>query len=165
MEQKPIEASRETLSALENRISKAKSEGIQVFVSGGIIIRDGRVLLLMRSPKAFFPNHWDIPGGKVHPDETFIEGFRREIFEETGLTLTGIGKFISAFDFLDGQNRRTRQFNFFVSTTENQVRIDAIEHSRHEWFSQADLAHIQPLASQETFSVLQSVFRAMRPSQ
>ena len=165
MAPKRIEASDATLKLLNGKISSAQSEGIEVLVSGGVIARNGRILLLMRSPKAFFANHWDIPGGKVRPDESFIDGFCREIHEETGLVLTGINKFITTFDFLDGHNRHTRQFNFFISTSADKIRIDHNEHSRFEWFSEMDVQVIEPNASPETFSTIQAAFHAMKMSE
>ena len=59
------------------------------------VIRDehGRCLLLRRSIacKAFVGT-WEWPGGKADPGETFDVAVRREVVEETGLTieLTGV---------------------------------------------------------------------------
>ena len=46
---------------------------------------------------------WAIPGGHVEPGESFVESVIREVYEETGLTLTrwryrGIVTFVSAPD-------------------------------------------------------------------
>lgn len=53
-----------------------------------VIIEDlhGRVLLLLRGPTApWFPNRWNLPGGKIEHGETTIEAAMRETREETGL--------------------------------------------------------------------------------
>jgi len=52
--------------------------------SCGVIVTDGHRLLLghaSRSPR------WDIPKGGVDPGESFAEAARRELLEETGLTM------------------------------------------------------------------------------
>ena len=46
----------------------------------GVVIVDGKVLLLRNER-----NEWELPGGKLEPDEEPDECCRREILEETGL--------------------------------------------------------------------------------
>ncbi|MGH7094672.1 MAG: NUDIX hydrolase [Stellaceae bacterium] len=53
-------------------------------VSCGIIVTDGRLLLLghaTRTPR------WDIPKGIAEPGEDFVAAARRELGEETGLSV------------------------------------------------------------------------------
>lgn len=50
----------------------------------GLIVRDGKVLLIRRG-KDPFRDHWSLPGGGVEPGETLREAVRREVREETGL--------------------------------------------------------------------------------
>jgi 8-oxo-dGTP diphosphatase len=48
----------------------------------GIVVNDeGRVLVIRRRDN----NHWEPPGGILELDETFEEGVRREVHEETGI--------------------------------------------------------------------------------
>ena len=66
-------------------------------ISAGVILvdRDGRVLLQLRDddPKIMFPGHWGITGGAGHPGESPEQTARREVQEETGLTLGAIEPF------------------------------------------------------------------------
>lgn len=50
----------------------------------GLILRDGRVLLVRRGKEPFL-GFWSLPGGHVEPGETPEESVRREVREETGL--------------------------------------------------------------------------------
>ena len=52
-----------------------------VRAAGGIIVRDGSVLLVHR-PKY---DDWSFPKGKLEEDESWEEGALREVEEETGL--------------------------------------------------------------------------------
>ncbi|WNV04508.1 NUDIX domain-containing protein [Candidatus Methylospira mobilis] len=56
-------------------------------VSGIVFNSSGKVLLIQRS-KPPADGQWHPPGGKLEPGESLIEGCRREVFEETGLTVT-----------------------------------------------------------------------------
>jgi len=51
---------------------------------GGVVISDGRALLIRRGSPPMV-GQWSIPGGMLEVGETLTEGVRREIAEETGL--------------------------------------------------------------------------------
>jgi 8-oxo-dGTP diphosphatase len=72
---------------------------------GGIVIRDGKVLLIRRGV-APSKDLWAIPGGMLKLGETLQEGAEREILEETGVTVKA-GAPVYTFDFFerDGDNR------------------------------------------------------------
>lgn len=64
-----------------------------VSVAGIVVREDGRVLVIRRDDNG----HWEAPGGVLELDESFEGGVRREVLEETGLTveverLTGVYK-------------------------------------------------------------------------
>jgi len=55
-------------------------------VSGIVFNSAGKALLIQRS-KPPADGLWHPPGGKLEPGESLMEGCRREVFEETGLTV------------------------------------------------------------------------------
>jgi 8-oxo-dGTP diphosphatase len=55
-----------------------------VSVSGIVVRDDDRVLVIRRGDNG----QWEAPGGVLELDESFEDGVRREVFEETGLTVT-----------------------------------------------------------------------------
>lgn len=48
----------------------------------GILVFEGKALLLHRTEP---PVCWGPPGGELKDDESFTDGLKREVFEETGL--------------------------------------------------------------------------------
>lgn len=48
----------------------------------GVVIHDGRVLLLLNER-----DEWDLPGGRPDPDEDHRAALTREVHEETGLVV------------------------------------------------------------------------------
>ena len=64
-----------------------------VSVAGIVVNDEGKVLVIRRRDNG----HWEPPGGVLEMSETFEEGARREVLEETGIAveverLTGVYK-------------------------------------------------------------------------
>lgn len=53
---------------------------------GGVLIEDGRILLIQRG-RPPGEGLWAVPGGKVQLGETMTGAVRREVLEETGLRI------------------------------------------------------------------------------
>ena len=51
--------------------------------AGGVIVKDGKILLQHRSDN----NEWGLIGGLLELNETYLEAALREVKEETGLTV------------------------------------------------------------------------------
>jgi 8-oxo-dGTP diphosphatase len=79
---------------------------------GGVVIRDGRALLIRRGSPPL-AGQWSIPGGTLELGETIAEGVRRELREETGLEVRVLD-LIEVFDriFPDGEGRP--QYHFVI---------------------------------------------------
>jgi 8-oxo-dGTP diphosphatase len=71
-------------------------------VTAAILVIDGKLLIAKRKPDAKLPNLWELPGGKIEPNETPEACLKRELKEEFGIDVT-IGEYIGsnthAYDF------------------------------------------------------------------
>jgi 8-oxo-dGTP diphosphatase len=63
---------------------------------GGVIIEDGRTLLIRRGSEPL-RGEWSIPGGTLELGETLEEGVARELLEETGIVVRVV-ELIEVFD-------------------------------------------------------------------
>jgi len=63
---------------------------------GGVVVRDGRVLLIRRGKQPLY-GRWVVPGGTVELGESLGQALVREMREETGLEVEPI-ELITVFD-------------------------------------------------------------------
>ncbi|MGW1427120.1 NUDIX hydrolase [Streptomyces sp. NPDC002431] len=117
----------------------ADADGVTKHVVGAVVPDgEGRVLLLHRSADDYLGGLWELPSGGVDAGESLTEALRREVAEETGLAVTGIGAYLGHFDYLSGSGRKTRQFNFVTATTQESDTIVLTEHDAHLWADRAE---------------------------
>ena len=108
----------------------------------------GRVLLF-RFDLADRPPFWVTPGGECDPHESFEEAARRELFEETGLTIPlgeQVGRTTPQFKTVEGEWVQADERYFLARvedeaiTTAHHTELEQKVMTQHRWFTRADLA-------------------------
>ncbi len=66
-------------------------------VVAGAILENGRLLAALRGPGMSQAGLWELPGGKVEPDEDDRTALARELSEELGIAVD-VGDFIASHD-------------------------------------------------------------------
>ena len=91
--------------------------------AGGVVIRDGRVLLVHRPAY----DDWTLPKGKLEMDETWEHAALREVAEETHLSCT-LGEEVGWTHYVDsrGRDKEVRYF-LMTSTDEPEARNEVDE--------------------------------------
>ncbi len=112
---------------------KAKEDGIEKIVVGGIITnKNNEVLILRRKVDDFLGGIDELPSGNLEPEESIFEGLIREIKEETNLDVDKICGYIDSFDYISGSGKKARQYNFWVKTKSTE-EVKLTEHDEYKW--------------------------------
>ena len=101
-----------------------------------IILRNtrGEVLLLERA--GMMPSdgkkYWDISGGRINEDEPLLKALRREVAEETGLSLAGDPELLAAQDiFVEKADLHVVRLTY-LGNAEGEVVLSE-EHGAYKW--------------------------------
>ena len=109
---------------------------------GGVVIRDGEVLLVRRAypPRA---GEWSLPGGRLELGESLVEGVRREVLEETGIEVE-VGAVVEVFDRVhrDGDGRVRYHFVIvdFLCRPVGGVLVAGDDAADARWVTLAEVA-------------------------
>jgi 8-oxo-dGTP diphosphatase len=79
---------------------------------GGVVIHDGRALLIRRGSPPL-QGEWSIPGGTLELGESILQGIRRELREETSVEVRVLG-LIEVFDRIFRDSTGRIQYHFVI---------------------------------------------------
>ncbi|HTV71071.1 MAG TPA: NUDIX domain-containing protein [Rhizobiaceae bacterium] len=119
---------------------------VDAIPSVSVAVLDGdRVLLVLRGRE---PSRglYAFPGGRVEPGETDEEAAAREVFEETGLTVSNLTEYQTVFisGMRDGVSVRYR-LRVFETQTHAGTPVAGDDAEAFGWFGLADLDRL-PMA-------------------
>lgn len=106
--------------------------------------KSGRILLLKRTTRydvaSETTENWDIPGGRIEPDESLLVALSREMKEELGVELVGTPELLLAQDiFVPAKSLHVIRLTY---VHEMEVNTDSLvlsdEHTAHEWLTVSD---------------------------
>lgn len=116
-------------------------EKIELQVGVKILLKneDGKYLLIRRNPKKYpeVGPRWDIVGGRINPGQPLLENLKREVAEETKLSITSNPVLVAAQDILRVPGRHIVRLTY-TGETAGEPEIDE-ESLEHKWFSAKEI--------------------------
>src|SRR3989338_4506354 len=124
-----------------------KPEKAHYVVATAIIVKDGRYLLLERSPhEAAYSGMWTVPGGKLErkdyenkpkdsEDAWYYVGERlveREVMEEAGITIKDI-QYLTSLSFISPDNIPVVVLSYFAQYDKGEVSLQDKSHTEYAW--------------------------------
>jgi 8-oxo-dGTP diphosphatase len=128
---------------------------LQIGVKALIATQDTYLFLRRSAGFKSGPQDWDIPGGRIEPEEALSDALARETKEETGLSLDAIDKLLAAQDiFVPSKELHVVRLTYLASATGDVTISD--EHSEHAWMTKQQI-----LAEEHVDSYLRKVLESL----
>lgn len=116
-----------------------------------ILVRYGGKYLLLKKARDVHPEHiggWEVPGGKIKPDEDPIEASLREIEEETSLDC----KILTELKFLELEKDgiRTHTHVYLAEAPHDKIKLSN-EHSDYRWVTYGEIDNLKKVIYVDLF--------------
>lgn len=117
--------------------------------------------------KKFMPDVYEIPGGHVDYGESIVDGLKREITEELGMTVT-VGDPFAAFTYMNEvKGSHSIEVIYFATFNEpiEDIKIDPEDHSEYAWFSEKefeDMLGVDKSADDDEIPYIKKGFALLR---
>ncbi|KAL9040308.1 MAG: hypothetical protein Q9214_004541 [Letrouitia sp. 1 TL-2023] len=164
---------RSTVVRMMSALSMSKVECRQAFLQdngetydkiivGAVVPRRGpeddwQILLLKRAAhEHFYPNVFEIPGGKVEDsDATILDAVKREVREETGTEVEQVIGTIESFNYSVDRKApaadetettvksMSLQLNFVCAVTHHNVKVNPEEHSEARFVIRSQIKELE----------------------
>jgi 8-oxo-dGTP pyrophosphatase MutT (NUDIX family) len=124
-----------------------------------VIEKDGQILILHNPQMGI-----DLPGGKIQEGETdFIESLKREVFEETGLTVTIHNPFHTGyFEHIKDKSYRNGGKKiflvFFKATFTSGEIVLSEEHDNYQWIDKKSYKKLKQVSGGNVLQALKRYF-------
>jgi len=128
-------------------IPEAKSDNDINMVSKVLIIDDkDRFLALLRpNDSKYMPNRWDFPGGHLKDGESHKQAAKREVKEETGLTVKGLEEI--------GEENKRMHVVFYRSTNySGDIKLDKEENQEFKWVKLSEIDNYDTVPTVNKFA-------------
>ncbi len=107
-----------------------------------LIVNQNKVLLLREASydEGINEGKWDVPGGRINPEESIIEGLRREVREESGLEID-LGEVLGVFDtfsMIKGEECHIVRI-FYKAEAKSTEIVLSDDHDAYAWVTLEDL--------------------------
>ncbi len=134
---------------MESRDAPDADELLRADLGGGVapatyvlsaavyVERGGEILLLERAAGGAMAGQWFLPGGMIEPGELPEQGARRELWEETGLEITGDLELVGAYP-MRIYGRDTLQLTYRGTAGPGEPRLSA-EHDDVRWVDPVEM--------------------------
>ena len=116
-----------------------------------LIYKENKILLQNRVKKDW--QGWTLPGGHIEPGESIVEAVKREMKEETGLTVRSVElRGVKQFPIDEG-----RYIVFLFRTDDFEGELISSEEGNMQWFDRSELSSLPAVSDfSELLSVIDS---------
>lgn len=132
-----------------------------------ILAENGKILFIKEpAGNSWRPGSWSLPGGKIDPDENYIDAIKREVFEETGLKvrIRGILKIVEIIRHIKKDVRLVHHYVAVVEKKSGKLKKPDHYMAEYAWLSKNEIIRM-PINNLSEFyykDVIKEYFRSPR---
>ncbi|MFH0805576.1 MAG: NUDIX domain-containing protein [Patescibacteria group bacterium] len=118
---------------------------LQSYIAVKALIKNKDSFLILKTTDSDQNNNlsgWETPGGRLEVGEDIVNGLKREIKEETGLSVKILFPF-NAFSANVGQEDSIVGINYLAEYSGGEIRIDTNEHSSYQWINISNIKKLK----------------------
>lgn len=124
--------------------------------SHAVIFKGNKALLVQRSHEdEWMPGKWSFPGGELDKGESLEEGLKREIHEETGLTVE-----LEDLHYLPEISYKKKHAFYVCKKCSGDVKINANgvhEHEDYKWVTKGEVSSMDTVP--DVIDVINEAFK------
>lgn len=131
------------------------------------LIEHGGKILVLREGPAYAEGtnigRYHMPGGRINIGEKFLDGLKREVLEETGLTVS-VGKplFVGEwFPTIHGEANQIVAIFFLCKSKTTKVKLSD-EHDQYKWIDPHDVAAYDMMGPED--HVVEAYLKESKPT-
>jgi colanic acid biosynthesis protein WcaH len=104
-----------------------------------LVITSGKEFFVVKRLNDPEKGKWFFPGGRIYKNEKLLDGAKRKLKEETGMTSSKL-KYLGVYEYFSkdgcypGINTHTVDFVFHAPVTKKTIRLDS-QSSEGQWFT------------------------------
>lgn len=122
----------------------------------GIVEKEGKLLCFkLKLHTGEVADFWSIPGGKLEPNESLLDGLVREFIEETGVK-PKIGRLVLIQQFMNPREDEQLEFFFMIDNPDDFLDLD-LSKASHAEDEISESAFIDPKTSYVLPKILSEV--------
>ncbi|MBI3888379.1 NUDIX hydrolase [Candidatus Nomurabacteria bacterium] len=126
----------------------AEKDGISRKIVRLAMVRGDSLLMLKRAKTDHFPGLYELPGGKLDENEDIFSGGRRELFEETNLSIKEFLSKPEIFDFnAVSDKKRCRGYVFNILPENKDIILNPAEHTEYKWVTLSEIDNLDMLSN------------------
>lgn len=129
-------------------LETARKNGIERNAVRLIIKQNNTILMLRRAKSDHFPDLYELPGGGLKKDEDIFSAGKRELLEETSLSVKEFLSMPDSFDFnAASDNKKCRGYVLNVLTGKKDIILNPDEHSEYRWVTVEEINSLPMLSN------------------
>lgn len=139
------------ISISKKLLEQARKDNVEKNVVRVMIKENNSILMLKRAKKERFSDLYELPGGKLNKEEDIFSGAKRELYEETGLSIKEFMSEPEIYDFgAISDNKKYRGYILNILVEKKDIILNTIEHSEYRWIADHELDDIPMLNNIKT---------------